>query len=166
MKFKKKPVVIEAMQLTRNFAVVVVEWVGKDNIRLYNLGEFKEDACYVEIETLEGVMTAREGDWIIKGVNGEFYPCKPEIAEGVSPFAALPTVCGTDKYSLDYMNMTADDWEVKQESMKFEFECVWRVSSDFIIYPSNGGNHKIGELKRMEKSGKRFRVTCVEVVEE
>lgn len=35
----------------------------------------------IYIETLEGVMTATEGDWIIKGVNGEFYPCKPDIFE-------------------------------------------------------------------------------------
>ncbi len=37
--------------------------------------------CYWQIKTLEGVMTASPMDWIIKGVNGEFYPCKPEIFE-------------------------------------------------------------------------------------
>ena len=38
------------------------------------------------------------------------------------PFAALPTVCGTDKYTLDYINMTAEDWEIKPEPMKHEFK--------------------------------------------
>ena len=49
--------------------------------------------------------------------------CKPEIvASDISRFAALPTVCGTDKYTLDYKNMTADDWEIKQEPLKHEFK--------------------------------------------
>ena len=49
--------------------------------------------------------------------------CKPEIVESnISPFASLPTVCGTDKYTLDYKNMTADDWEIKLEPMKHEFK--------------------------------------------
>lgn len=41
--------------------------------------EFTSDTC--QIKTLEGVMTADKGDWIIKGVKGEFYPCKPDIFE-------------------------------------------------------------------------------------
>lgn len=39
------------------------------------------EADYILIRTLEGTMTANPGDWIIKGVNGEFYPCKPDIFE-------------------------------------------------------------------------------------
>jgi len=81
MRFRKKPVVIEAFLLTRRFADVVVDWVGRENIANFNLGEFAEDSCYVEIKTLEGTMTANEGDWIIKGIKGEFYPCKPDIFE-------------------------------------------------------------------------------------
>ena len=81
MKYRKKPVVIEAYLLTRMFADVCLDFVGRDNIDSYNEGEFEEDACYINIKTLEGVMTASEGDYIIKGVNGEFYPCKPDIFE-------------------------------------------------------------------------------------
>lgn len=79
MKFRKKPVVIEAFQLTRRWADEVVDWIGKENISEFNLGEFAEDACYIQIRTLEGIMEAREGDWIIKGIKGELYPCKPDI---------------------------------------------------------------------------------------
>lgn len=70
MKYRKKPVVIEAFQYSREaeFAEEVAEWCG---------GEQTDDGC--EIKTLEGVMLANYGDWIIKGVNGEFYPCKPDI---------------------------------------------------------------------------------------
>lgn len=78
-KYRKKPVVIEAIKLNRNFAEVAVNWIGEENISDFNLGEFSEDACYIEIKTLEGTMTANEGDFIIRGVKGEFYPCKPDI---------------------------------------------------------------------------------------
>ena len=80
-KFRKKPVVIEAIQLSRKCADVVVDFIGKENINDYNLGEFAEDSCYIEIKTLEGNHYANEGDWIIKGIKGEFYPCKPDIFE-------------------------------------------------------------------------------------
>ena len=53
MKFRKKPVVVDAYQTDRE----------------------------MNIETLEGVMHAEPGDWIITGVNGERYPCKPDIFE-------------------------------------------------------------------------------------
>ena len=81
MKFRKKPIVIDAIQLTRRFADVARDFIGEENIGDYNDGEFAEDSCYIEIKTLEGIMTVEEYDWIIKGVKGEFYPCKPDIFE-------------------------------------------------------------------------------------
>lgn len=70
--FRKKPVIIEARQYTRNAleAEQVAEWCG---------GNQTDNGC--EIETLEGTHLANYGDWIIKGVKGEFYPCKPDIFE-------------------------------------------------------------------------------------
>lgn len=72
--FRKKPVVIEAKQLSTLNAIHLAQWCG---------GEHTDDAtgCGVNIPTLEGTMRASEGDWIIKGVHGEFYPCKPDIFE-------------------------------------------------------------------------------------
>jgi len=80
MKFRKKPVVVEAMQfhgrLDRDpdLAAFVRDYRGPHDkeIRLNQRSE-------LEIPTLEGVMFASNGDWIIKGVDGEFYPCKPSI---------------------------------------------------------------------------------------
>ena len=71
-KFRKKPITIEARQYTRNGleAESVAKWCGGDQI----------DSGLI-IRTLEGAMTADYGDWIIKGVKGEFYPCKPDIFE-------------------------------------------------------------------------------------
>lgn len=76
MKYRKKPVVIEAVQWDgENPAQVVV--LAKDNIRLI---EWNEDNS-LTIKTLEGGMKADIGDFIIKGVKGELYPCKPDIFE-------------------------------------------------------------------------------------
>lgn len=72
MKYRKKPVLIEAVQFVNSADIhefcgdKIREPVGKD---------------YLEIETLEGTMRASVGDYIIRGVNGEFYPCKPDIFE-------------------------------------------------------------------------------------
>lgn len=69
--FRKKPVVIEAVQFDGTLASVEGMLIPSCS---QDLG-----SATLEIETLEGVMTAQPGDWIIKGVKGEFYPCKPDI---------------------------------------------------------------------------------------
>jgi len=81
MKFRKKPVVIEAVQVSRMFFENALEFIDPKFLGDYNSGEFEEDDCYLEIKTLEGTMTAEEGDWIIKGIKDEFYPCNPDIFE-------------------------------------------------------------------------------------
>lgn len=79
MRYRKKPVVIEAIQFTddtdrlielQNFmnAELVIDYKNQEQPKL-------------KIATLEGVMNANIGDYIIKGVNDEFYPCKPDIFE-------------------------------------------------------------------------------------
>lgn len=69
-KYQKKPVVIEA-----------VMWTGMNitEMCLFTNNEVFIDDGKLEIDTLEGTMKASIGDYIIKGVRGEFYPCKPEI---------------------------------------------------------------------------------------
>ena len=71
-KYRKKPVVIEAMQ-----------WNGRtdqwDELSSFIKSSHAFDNGRLHIFTSEGVMEAAEGDWIIKGVKGEFYPCKPDI---------------------------------------------------------------------------------------
>lgn len=80
MKYRKKPVIIEAIQFEDNSdrIIEIHEFMGGDTIRV-NYED--KDNPYLEIETLEGIMKASVGDYIIKGVNGEFYPCKPDIFE-------------------------------------------------------------------------------------
>lgn len=69
--FRKKPVVIEARQFVEVAdGSVLCSWCGGTN---------DKHPVEIQIATLEGTMTAEIGDWIIQGVKGEFYPCKPEI---------------------------------------------------------------------------------------
>lgn len=83
--YRKKPVVISAVQWSGDPAVnhETPEWyvqaIREQAIR-FKLGERAEDKTALAlIETLEGLMTAQPGDWIIRGVKGEIYPCKPDI---------------------------------------------------------------------------------------
>lgn len=92
MKFKKKPVVVDAFQMTqerRESNVDWPEWLHK----AWNKGQTEPGALFPRdfpfsdgkdnlcIFTLEGIHLVTPGDWIIRGVAGELYPCKPEIFE-------------------------------------------------------------------------------------
>jgi hypothetical protein len=73
-KFRKKPVTIEAMQLTDAKSVLDIEdWINSGDVG------FSTNPPTLWIDTLEGRMEASVGDWVIKGVEGEFYPCKNNI---------------------------------------------------------------------------------------
>ncbi len=90
MKYRKKPVVIEAVQLRWDTWNEICDFAGVGKLKDGN-----PEGCYIgedgqptidtteviglSIPTLEGVMVARQDDYIIKGVKGELYPCKPDI---------------------------------------------------------------------------------------
>lgn len=71
MKFKKRPVIIDAWQWPGSHTEDMPLWLGVSEITY-------DDGC-LYIETLKGSMRAEPNDWIIKGVKGELYPCKPDI---------------------------------------------------------------------------------------
>lgn len=84
----KKPIVVEAIQWNGINFTDIYEFTNPNNdpniniARLEERSEIKDYSPFVlKIKTLEGVMTASKGDYIIKGINGEFYPCKPDIFE-------------------------------------------------------------------------------------
>jgi len=72
MKFRKKPVMIDAIQYDGTNAHIVQGFMNQPTYSI-RVGD------PLLITTLEGTMRAEPGDFIIKGVNGEFYPCKPDI---------------------------------------------------------------------------------------
>ena len=76
-KYRKKPVVVEAIRVSQKTMGTIIPWIGAEGIKFINVLH----PAKIVIHTLEGDMTAVEGDYIIKGVNGEFYPCKPDIFE-------------------------------------------------------------------------------------
>ena len=94
MKFRKKPVIVEAVQLTWNTWSEI-----REHADVGSLIDGRPQGCYVDLEgkateslcdtsriglhipSLEGLMLAVQGDWIIKGVKGELYLCKPHIFE-------------------------------------------------------------------------------------
>jgi len=82
-KYRKKSVVIEAIRLLPStLSPYVEEFLGEaKNFPDCSIGGIDPSDGQFKIKTPEGVMIANVGDWIIKGVKGEFYPCKPDIFE-------------------------------------------------------------------------------------
>lgn len=74
MKYRKKPVVIDAIKFTGYNMREIFDFMGVE-------GDDNISSGSIVINTLEGAMTAKIGDYIIKGVKGEFYPCDSEIFE-------------------------------------------------------------------------------------
>lgn len=77
-KYRKKPVEIEAVQFTQDADVNEDElfpWLSE------SVAWYDDSYDQIVLPTLEGDMRASVGDWIIKGLQGEFYPCKPDIFE-------------------------------------------------------------------------------------
>ena len=78
-RFSKRRVVIEAVQFTGDNEQDVVEWGGVTEDGA-NIVPSTVEQCLI-IPTLEGEMRANVGDWIIRGLKGELYPCRPDIFE-------------------------------------------------------------------------------------
>lgn len=72
--YRKKPVIIQAVQWTGDNVNEMYNFTGIESIAVHNGNELM-------VHTLEGNMLASKDDYIIKGVKGEFYPCKPDIFE-------------------------------------------------------------------------------------
>lgn len=72
---RKLPIVIEAVQWTGENYEEIKQFAGESFICWH----YNHDS--ISIQTLEGVMSASKGDWIIKGIKNEFYPCKPDVFE-------------------------------------------------------------------------------------
>jgi hypothetical protein len=90
MKFRKKPIIIEAFQydgdlMNSEGEYYVPEWATDaflDDTLFYDSPQDKNEPPYeLYVSTLEGDMLVRVNDYVIQGVNGEIYPCKPDIFE-------------------------------------------------------------------------------------
>ena len=88
MKYRKKPVVVEARQFdgTVESANRILGWIGSNGDDAKRAHTIRPELGLV-IHTFEGDMRAEPGDWIIRGVKDEFYPCKPDIFEATYELA-------------------------------------------------------------------------------
>lgn len=77
-RYIKKPVEIEAVEFRRD-NIDIIKNFTEGKARDFITERHIDGKCYCTIDTLEGVHIATEGDYIIKGIKGEFYPCKPDI---------------------------------------------------------------------------------------
>lgn len=100
MKFRKRPVVVEAIQWVGSNAPEVLKFILDGREDYSHLPPRSKDGksgvslsvteSILRIPTLEGVMNAMRGDWIVKGVKGEFYPVKPDIFKQTYELVAEP----------------------------------------------------------------------------
>jgi hypothetical protein len=91
-KYRKLPIEIEAKQFygTINNTIEIKEWANGWGVEITDGVMLDEEHTKtLDIDTLEGVMAAQPGDWIIRGVNDEFYPCKPDIFEKTYEYIPL-----------------------------------------------------------------------------
>lgn len=79
--YRKKAVEVEARKLTPDTAEDIAQWCGGRLVEETDALDASLKYVGINIPTLEGVMRASEGDYVIRGVQGEFYPCKPSIFE-------------------------------------------------------------------------------------
>lgn len=113
--------------MSKRMDITSPPWLAKaiasNVIVLHGMGKFTRDMPWVEIHTLEGVMRGNEGDWIIQGVAGELYPCKPEIfAQTYEPADAAPTPPAQDDYPPRMKReddcMTLQDWRIRAMNLE------------------------------------------------
>jgi hypothetical protein len=123
-KYRKRPVAIEAVQVNRENLYDVAHWCGAHTNLAAKPSDHTDVAYWLTIPTLEGVMRADLGDWVIKGVEGEFYPCKPAIFDAT--YREVPEDDGRQRHELT--RLVPDHWMSDmstlanvRESMREEF---------------------------------------------
>lgn len=82
-RYRKRPIVIEAMQFdgTPDSTHAICDWIGQDSGKIARGMDELTGEQSLALMTPEGNMVVNQGDWVIRGIAGEFYPCKPDIFE-------------------------------------------------------------------------------------
>ena len=135
-KYTKKPVTIEAIQWTKENLDIALAWIPSEVIGLRILGmEDSSDSLQWTtehyIKTLEGDMKITEGDYIIKGVKGEFYPCKPDIfyATYDGPTRVLWDHT-TGEYDPEYLKQSLEHIKPGMICVNFKEKEIEKISED------------------------------------
>lgn len=127
-KYIKKPVEVEAIQYDKNK-------IG-ESLYFCDKMQYNPNDNEYYIETLEGKMEVSEGDYIIKGIKGEFYPCKPDIFEAtyqpVDNFIDLNKLKNYE-FFIEGADLMAQYGKVKEEINEFYLEFMYRPNGERII---------------------------------
>ena len=161
MRYKKKPVQVECFQLGYEDIPLWFQEAIKDNL-VSNINAFLENANeIIKIKTLEGIMTATKGDWIIRGIKGEIYPCKDEIFKETYDFIDLLHIKVGDNLAgkfiyideVNYLGKTQEDIIVIDENHKISTkkDADGNVTEMILIDINEGSEETIP----LYKNGKR-----------
>lgn len=159
--YKKKPVSISAFQLGYQDIPLWFQGAIKDNF-VSNIDAFLASANEViKIKTLEGIMTAQKGDWIIRGIKGEIYPCKDEIFRETYDFVNLTHIKVGDNLAdkmlyideINYLGILPEDIIVIDENHKIitEKDADGKITKMKLI----DTNEDSGEVMMLYDNGKR-----------
>lgn len=150
-KFRKKPVVIEAIQWNGNNFDEIMNFMQKDygtKLNYENAEGVAIKSGQLTIETSEGFITASTNDWVIKGVKGEFYPCKSDIFESTYDLADKKKLYYRLSDGMDFQNVTmqlsgvcswiegdAGNYEEGDELPQYIIDPVWMTEGEFDALP-------------------------------
>lgn len=181
MKYRKKPVVVEAVQWTGLNLEEIKEFVGRALTYIINDTAWKagkgRPCVYIKIRTLEGEMEVSEKDFIIKGVNGEFYPCKPDIFQKTyAPEDERQTAYDPDKVVEQLENYCFEKYcaegdseigrIVKGGGADQELECKWKLEEEGNLYVTECENRHIVFDGTPEENGYRYCPYCGRKIKE
>lgn len=140
-RFTKKPVIVSAICWTgKNLREVITFTDGPPETRTFHAGmawSVYEDLVErngLKIYTLEGKMLANVGDWIIRGVRGEFYPCKPDIFADTYELASAPVAGEAQKPTL-YQARTRPAWRPEERAWSKWEDCTAEQAADYERVP-------------------------------
>ena len=130
-KFRKKSVVIEAVLWDGKHLSYVPEWIrtALNDIPCGENGSILRSGNNVLIFTLEGEMTASPGDWIIRGIEGEIYPCKPDIFEKTYE----PTTSTTDAGRVTAQGNSHNAFFQRLHNLKREMSAEYKQDFPFVV---------------------------------
>ena len=146
-KYRKKPVVIEAMQFTEDNRAEVMAWCHSSG----DSQSYHRSVLGFIVPTLEGQHIATLDDWIIKGVKGEFYPCKPDIFDATyEPATTPPSETATLKQNaaeLPQVDEHADNGQQGQREARPSEDSIY-AAEGFLDGVSRGlfASHSVAEI--------------------
>ena len=169
MRYRKKPAEIEALQFNRRNGWEIEKWSDHAVVPSPVLEPMPDNptGAYLQIHTLEGTMIAIVGDWVIRGVKGEYYPCKPDIfemtygpAEDAPPTAApLLAVLRATEEAMAECDDVGDDGncddcchDERSAGRRCWFKAIRRAWLGKVLAPGHGFNSK--RSQRAENGGR------------